>query len=539
MTFHLHTSPGLHPYSAGRSNEKHQRFDQSEEEMKAIQSSEEPRGESTFKPAFTLMSGRIAAFAITFLTPILLVRVFDQHEFGTYKQFLLVTYTVFLFAQCGFAESLFYFLPKNRERGGSYAFNSLLVLFACGAVCMVGLIWNTDHIVRWMNNPELAKYIPLMGTYILFILMGTVLEITMISRKEYKLAAATYVASDLLRAGFLVIPALITHSLKWALIGSLVFFILRVGAALGYFRYEFRGTLRFDRHVLKEQWAYALPLSLAGAVQVIQQNYHQYVVAYHFDPVTFAIYSVGCLQIPLVDFMSTPASNVMMVRMTEELRHGNFRRLIEIWYDTTRKLALLFFPLVGLLVVNAYNLITLLFTKKFEASVPIFMVWSLSILLAALQTDGVMRVFAEMKCLLYINLTRLLLLFLTIGWFLSRFNLMGAVLITLIGMVLAKTLAMLRIRQVLKTSYRDLLPWTHLGWSLVAAAIACIPAAFVNAHFDIPVLVLLPISGMLYTLSYATLVLVLRLLTNDELAAIKRILFLWNRRSAIEPEPLS
>ena len=45
--------------------------------------------------------------------------------------------------------------------------------------------------------------------------------------------------------------------------------------------------------------------------------------------------------------------------------------LLPIWHDTTRKLALLFFPFVGLLVVNAYGLITLLFTRSYAASVAV------------------------------------------------------------------------------------------------------------------------------------------------------------------------
>src|SRR5262249_43526831 len=159
----------------------------------------------------------------------------------------------------------------------------------------------------------------------------TVLEITMISRKRYGLAAVTYVISDLLRAAFLVVPALITRSLTWALVGSVVFFAIRVCAAFVYFRWEFGGEVRFDFQLMREQWSYVLPYTLAGIVQVIQQNYHQYAVAFHFDAATFAIYSVGCLQIPLVDFLATPTSNVMMVRMAENLRDGKVSSLMEIW----------------------------------------------------------------------------------------------------------------------------------------------------------------------------------------------------------------
>src|SRR5215510_13849682 len=465
------------------------------------------------------MSGRIAAFAITFLTPVLLVRVFTQSEFGTYKQLLLMTYTLFFIAQCGLAESLFYFLPKNPDNAGRYALNSLAMLLISGVACTVGLLVNPGAIANWMSNRALARYMPVIGAYLVFMLMGTVLEITMISRKRYKLAAATYVSTDLFRAFFLVIPALITRSLMWALAASVVFLFARVCAIFGYFRWEFGHGLRLDRALLKEQCAYALPFTLSVIVQVIQQNYHQYAVAFHFDAATFAIYSVGCLQIPLVDFMATPASNVMMVRITEQLRATGVSRLLPIWHDTTHKLALLFFPFVGLLIVNAYQLITLLFTNAYAASVPIFMVWCLSILLAVFQTDGVLRVFAETLYLVKVNVVRLGLVVLMMGWFLSNFHLMGAVLITLAGMLLAKIMAMARIRTRLQTTYREVLPWKEIGTVLVAAIVAAIPAIILNAKLGGPAVVLILFSGTAYIVTYGVLAIFLGLLSESEKAA--------------------
>jgi O-antigen/teichoic acid export membrane protein len=491
--------------------------------------------ESTFTPAFKLMSGRVAAFAITFLTPVCLVRVFSQSEFGTYKQFMLITYTLFLIGQCGLAECLFYFLPKNPERGSSYALNSVLMLGISGIVCWLGLLSSPARIASWMSNAALAKYIPIMGGYLLFMLMGTVLEISMISRKRYNLAAVTYVASDLLRAGFLVIPALITHSLMWALIGSVVFFFLRVCAIFGYFRTEFLGRLHFDQALLKEQWAYALPFSLSVIVQVIQQNYHQYAVAFHFDAATFAIYSVGCLQIPLVDFMATPASNVMMVRMAEEQRDGNARALLPIWHDTTRKLALLFFPFVCLLVINAYGLITLLFTHAYAASVPLFIVWCLSILLSAFQTDGVLRVFAQMKYLVGINVVRLIIVLVMMSWFLSTFQLMGAVVITLVGMFVAKALSIVRIQILLNCRAGEVLPWKSLAGILSVAIAAAVPAVLLNAKLVLPSLLMLFLCGLAYVTTYCLLVWACGVLNEGEKAAVKRALFVWRRTVPAQP----
>ena len=490
------------------------------------------RTDSTFKPALMLMSGRTLAFAVTFFVPAILTRVFSQTEFGTYKQFVLITYTLYTVGQFGLAECLFYFLPANPNRGGRYAFNSLIMLGAMGILFGAVLLWNASRVAIWLNNKPLQAYMPLAALYLIFLLMGTVLEITMITRKNFRLATATYVMSDVLRAAFLIVPALITHSLAWTLGGAVIFCLVRVMGILGYFAAEFGSDLRFDIDVLKEQLSYAVPFACAVFLQIIQQNYHQYAVSWHFDAATFAIYSVGCLQIPLVDFMATPVANVMMVHMGDDLREGRHHRLLNLWHDTTRKLAFVFLPLVGLLVVNANPLITLLYTTSYAASVPIFMVWSISILFAAFQTDGVLRTFAENRWLFIINIIRLVMVLLLMNWFLTTFHLMGAVLVTLIGMLLAKVMGLIRIKSLLGANLVQLLPWKSLGSILILSMVSAIPSIILNAKLNLPPLVLLPVSGMAYLGTYSLLVLAFGLLTEEEKAVMKRSLYVWNRRSA-------
>ena len=77
----------------------------------------------------------------------------------------------------------------------------------------------------------------------------------------------------------------------------------------------------------------------------MQVNYHQWVVAARFDAATFAIYAVGCLQIPLIDLVYTSTCNVMMVRMAElaacEVVRTN--AVLALWHDTTARLASIIF----------------------------------------------------------------------------------------------------------------------------------------------------------------------------------------------------
>jgi O-antigen/teichoic acid export membrane protein len=332
-----------------------------------------------------------------------------------------------------------------------------------------------------------------------------------------------------MRALLLVVPALLTRDLFWMFAGGTAFYLLRVIAAVAYSRSEFGGNLHLDRNLLRDQLGYALPLALSSIVLVVQGSYHQYAVSYAFDAATFAIYSVGCLQIPLVDFMATPAANVMMVRMTEKLRDGDDGHLLPIWHDTTHKLALIFFPFAGLLFSNAFPLITLLFTPAYAASVPIFMVWSLSIIGSAFQTDAVLRVYAQMRFIFATNLVRLVVIVGLMSWFLSSFHLAGPVIITMIGILVAKLMALVRIGRVLHTTFLRLLPWRNLGGILIAAMVAAIPSLLMNARLDLSPLYVLPVSGILYLATYGVLVLAAGLMTEAERTAIRRNLYVWNR----------
>src|SRR5207244_7017809 len=137
-----------------------------------------------------------------------------------------------------------------------------------------------------------------------------------------------------------------------------------VAAMLAYLGREFGRDLRVDVALWRGQLAYALPFALAVGVEVVQANFHQYVVASRFDAATFAIYAVGCLQIPLVDLVCTSTANVMMVRMAEVAGEGQ-QIALTLWHDTTARLASLIFPLAAFLLLTAHSVIVLLFTNTY------------------------------------------------------------------------------------------------------------------------------------------------------------------------------
>lgn len=462
------------------------------------------------------MTGRMAGFVLSFFIPVILVRVFDQTQFGTYKQIFLLYSTLFGVAQLGMAESLYYFIPSDPKHASRYIVNAFLVLLGAGAACLGILSLSARRISVWMNNPDLAPYLVLLGVYLLMSMASAVLEIVMISQSRYAMAAISYAASDALRSFLLVVPALFHGRLHWLMIGAVAYAALRLTATVIYLYRSYCGSLTPDRALFSRQLSYVVPFELAIIVEIVYLNLHQYMVSYNFDAATFAVYSIGILQIPLVDFIGNPACNVMMVNMSEQIRKGSHATVLLLWQDTTRKLALVFFPLAGLLMICAHEIITFLFTLKYAASVPVFIIWTSTIIFSAFQVDGVLRVFAATRALLWMNLARLAVIAVLISWFLSHFHLIGAVLATMVALLAAKAIGLAVARHLIRVPWKSFVPWKNLLMILGASGVAAGAAFAAKSILQPAPLPRLLLAGAVYLICYLMLLFRLRIITDEE-----------------------
>jgi O-antigen/teichoic acid export membrane protein len=391
------------------------------------------------------------------------------------------------------------------------------------------VVMASPKLAQWMSNNALTAYLPWIGLYLFLMMLSTALEIVLISRSRYFWASASYAISDLARAAAFILPVLVFRQLRWLLWGAVTVAVVRVVVTLFYFRREFRSSFTPDTRLLKSQLGYALPFAAAVLLETLQGSFPQYAVSHLFDPATFAIFAVGCLQIPLVDFAASPTSDVMMVKMQERLAEGRKRAVLKIWHDTTWKLALLFFPLFAFCVVAARQIIVFLFTAKYAASVPIFMAWSTVILLTTFQVDGVMRVFAQTWFLLALNIMRLAIIAGLIKWSLSEFHLVGPVLAIVLATLIFKAAALARMRSLLGISTAQLLPWRSLAALLCTVAGAAAAGLTVKSQIHVSTVSLLAATGTAFALTYAALVWRFDLLQGDEKLALTG----WVRKAGL------
>jgi O-antigen/teichoic acid export membrane protein len=219
----------------------------------------------------------------------------------------------------------------------------------------------------------------------------------------------------------------------------------------------------------------------------------------------------------------TSTSNVMMVQMREKLGAGNVAAVRAIWLDAVRKLALILCPIVGVLVVLAHELIVVMFTEDYAASVPVFVVFTLGMLLIVLLTDSVLRVYAQNKYLIVQNLLRLALIAALISPFLDNFGLVGAVLVTLLANASAKVFALARVKTLLDVSLAQLLPWSSLARILVLTLFAGFVTEALRRALPLPPIALLVVCGGTFMLTYYVALLCCGPLHDDEKQQLLRL----------------
>ena len=451
-----------------------------------------------------LAAGRVPGLIAAFAIPLVLARVFDQAEFGTYKQLFLIYATLFGLAQVGMAESLYYFVPLAPAHAGRHVANALVALASIGLICVLLLAEFAEPIAAWMSNPALSPHLGTLGLFLALMLISAVLEIVLLSRRRTAAAASAYAISDFGRTLCFVIPAAIGWGIRGVIIGAALFATIRLAFTLIVLWREFRSELRVDAPVLRRQLAYALPFALAVGIEVLHLNWHQYAVASRFDAAAFAIYAVGCLQIPVVDLIVTSAVNVMMVEMASA-RERSISEALALWHDTIARLSFLIFPMAAFLLLMAHEIIVVLFTSAYEASVPIFMLWSLTILASVLAADSVLRVFAQTRYLVVQNIVHLLIVATLAGAFLNYFGLTGAVLVTLLATAIVKSIAVARISRLMSVRLSQSLPWKRLAIAATCAAAAGIPTILITRSATMLPVVALAVAALTYGLAYAAL----------------------------------
>ena len=485
-----------------------------------------------------IMSARTVAFALSFALPLLLVRRLDQTSFGLYKQVFLLVGTAMNVLPLGFHMSAFYFLPREPERRGEVVFNILLFhLLVAGAACLAFVLRPTLIASLFPGSTELVAYAPALGVVLLLWVVSSFLEAIAMANQETKTATLFIVSMQLARTLLLLVAALAFASVESLIYAAIIHGALQTIVLLVYLFLRFDGFgRRFDLKLLRTQMSYALPLGLAGFLYSMQMDMHNYFVSHRFDAATFAVYAIGCFNLPLIHILSDSVGSVMIPRVAELEKRGERREIIVLISRMMRKLALAYFALYAFLIVMGREFIVVLFREQYLASWPIFAINLAMIPLGIIASayDPVLRAYPEHRFfLLRARAVLLGALFIALWFGTQRVGLIGVISLVVLTNLLERVVVAVRCGKALGMTWAEVSLFKDVGKLACAATSAGLATALARTLVAgaLPPLLVLAACGVVFATVYLAAVWLLRILSPDERDGATRALRTLQRRT--------
>lgn len=442
--------------------------------------------QSATRQALPLVVARMAASVITVTIPLYLARKLSLEEYGTYKQAFLLCAPLMAVLPMGVVQSLYFFVPRA-EKPRPVLLQTQGFNIVVGLLGFMILALAMPFAAAKFQNPALLDFRFEVAAYVLFFIASNALEPTLTTQGKTTASASVYVTSEIVKSVALLLPVILGYGLRGAIFGLGVFTCARFIATTTLI-VRTQGPLpRLED--FRAQLAYALPFGAAMVLNVPQAVAHQYAVSLAVTPALFAAYAAGCFQVPLVDLLYQPTSEVLMVRVGELDKQGRQAQAAALFKEATWKLSLVFIPAAAFFFVTAPWIVRALFGDKFDAAVPVFRVSVLGIALASLPMDGLLRARGETRHLFLAYLGKAAVTVPVLWLLVPRFGLQGGIVGWLICEVFGKALLLLRLPRALAAggpvpSLSEWLPVRELTRVVVATVTCAVVVLLLASRID-------------------------------------------------------
>lgn len=476
---------------------------------------------SLSRQAGVVILGRALAFGFAFAVPVVLVRIVSKEDYGIYRESLFVFSTAVPILQFGLTQSLFYFFPRREGERAALVSQTLGLLAVIGFVFAVALVLARGLVADYFGQPALAAHMLWVGPFTALMVVSSTIEVLTIVEQNVRLTFWVIMGSEGLRSLLVIVAGLWTRDVGVMLAGLTLFSFARTIFLCVHCRAErLWDWRRVNLPLLKEQLAYSVPFGLAGTVVTILASVDRFYVSRCFNSEAFAVYSVGCFQLPIVTVVFTSATSVLLGRMAELQKQGRLAEMLALWRSATRKMSLISIPVTVVFAVLANEFVLGLFTPQYADATPIFIAFLLLIPRQAVPYGAVTRAFGLTRFILYVCLVALGIA-VVISYILVKIvplGLLGPAIAVVVGNWVVAEAQIAKTRHLLQVPYARLFPWADLGRMTALALGLGAVLAVVHARVVARPIIVLAVGGTLYMAAYCGLAILLGIIRRAEVA---------------------
>ncbi len=428
-----------------------------------------------------LLFAKLVGFVFAFLLPLLVVRFLDKESVGVYRQSFQLIANLTMLLSLGFAMSAYYFLSREAEKRAPAMINILLFHFVTGGAACLTLFFFPNIIGNIFQSAEMTRLAPAIGAVIWVWIFSTFLEIAAVANREARLATAFIIFAQFSKTAFLVGAVILYQTVEAIIYAAIFQGAVQTVILLIYLNSRFpRFWQKFDFRFFWEHLVYALPFGFAGVLWMLQADVHTYFVGYRFSDAEYAIYAIGCFQLPLVSMLFEAVTSVLIPRMSELEMQNDRKEMIRLTARAMQKLALFCLPIYVFLLITAEVFVITMFTREYAASIPIFLINLTLLPLHIWMVDPIIRAYKELGgFLLKLRLFTFIILLAALYFGIQYFDLRGMIAIVVVSALFEKFVAETIIIRRLGVKSEDLYLLKDIGKTAIVSLAAGIITFFV------------------------------------------------------------
>lgn len=476
--------------------------------------SEKAQKNSTRRGALLLARATLIKSALQLLTPLALVRLIDQSEFGEYRLFWLVANTATMLLPLGMDRSLLFFVPKAPSDEERLRFLSQTVLFflgisiVAGTAIALGEFWLPESVVNLTDPPVI------LAAFSAVWLLSTPIQTLPNADQDILWQSRSIIIIALLRVVTVVCVAWVTRDIRYVFLGLLAWAVFQLVLLTYYIktRYGLRMGLPTIKG-LREQMSFAVPLGLAQTLSSARWQAEQWIVALLFSTTSLALFAIGVSFNVILSLARSSVRNVILPKMSISHASGDTTKAHELNNKANIAVFTVVTPSIVLLWTFATEAVSVLYTPDYLGAVPVLRVYLISLLLMSVESSTILMLFQQGRFVLTVS-SSILLITLPLSYLGGVvFGLTGVAIGSLAGEMIGRSVNFRRAAKLLGIRVSKLHDWLTLAKILIASVIAAAIARYVSVGtFDAnQTFMRLTVGALLYLTCYVPLLFALRL----------------------------
>ena len=439
----------------------------------------------TFKVA-VLSSGRFLVTLTLLICAAILSRLFTKADYAAYMQTLLAFKFVAPLLMLGLPQALYYFLPRDKQKGRSILTGNLMLLTGMGCLFAIAM-WcgGNELLAKRFSNPALNRLLLIYSPYAILTLPVASITACLMAYDKVKILTVFTVASKLIVFVCVIGFALIWRTPDAAVYGSIIAALIAFFPAVFLmYRATNAGDWLPSRANMSEQIKYSVPLGLATMIGTITLSLDKIIVSSMCSAEDFAVYTNGAIEIPVIAIITGSVMAVLLPEFTKRYQDQEYEKIKQIWYEAILKCSLLIFPLTIFLFLAAPQVIRVLFSAKYTQAVLPFRVY-LFILPTRVAMYGTLFMCSGNNKLIVVRSSVTLLLDLVLSIIMVKFfGYIGAAISTVIVFYLwVLPFNLYYVRRFLRTTMSGTMPFAGMA-KVLLACLLCANIFFIRLWTD-------------------------------------------------------